>query len=72
MVIKERAVITWLLNTDMKQPPNNLVIAPVEYPLNASILNDNLIELDYIRQKAPEWGLPELLMPTFVEVMKKS
>ncbi len=72
MLIKERAIITWLLNPDMKQAPPNLVIAPVSHSINTSILGNNLIVLDNIRKQAPEWGLPELLMPTFEEVMHKS
>lgn len=72
MIIKERAIITWLLNHDMKQAPKNLVIAPAFHPINQSILGNHLIELDKIRKQAPEWGLPELLMPSFEEVMYKS
>ena len=72
MLIKERAIITWLLNPDIKQAPNNLVIAPVSLPINTAILRNNLLELDKIRKQAPDWGLPELLMPSFEEVMHKS
>ena len=72
MLIKERAIITWLLNPDIKQSPNNLVIAPVSLPINTAILSNNLLELDKIRKQAPDWGLPELLMPSFEEVMHKS
>lgn len=72
MLIKERSIITWLLNPDMKQTPANLVIAPVSHSVNQSILGNNLIELDNIRKQAPDWGLPELLMPSFEEVMYKS
>ncbi len=72
MIIKERAIITWLLNPNTKQAPVNLVIAPVSIPINTSILGNNLIELDKIRRQAPDWGLPELLMPSFEEVMLKS
>lgn len=72
MIIKERSIISWLLNPDMKLVPKNLVIAPVSHPINQSILRNNLIELDNIRKQAPDWGLPELLMPSFEEVMYKS
>lgn len=72
MLIKERPIITWLLNPNMKLAPKNLVIAPVSHFINQSILGNNLIELDNIRKQAPDWGLPELLMPSFEEVMYKS
>ena len=72
MLIKKRAIITWLLNPDLKQAPPDLVIAPTSHSLNSSILGNNLIELNNIRQKAPEWGLPELLMTSFEKVMYKS
>ena len=72
MLIKERSIITWLLNPNLKQAPENLVIAPVSNPINQSILGNSLIELDKIRRQTPEWGLPELLMPSFEEVMYKS
>lgn len=72
MLIKKRAIITWLLDPDMKPAPNNLVIASVSFPINTTILSHNLLELDKIRKQAPKWGLPELLMPSFEEVMNKS
>lgn len=48
------------------------MIAPVSNPINQSILGNSLIELDKIRKQTPEWGLPELLMPSFEEIMYKS
>lgn len=72
MLIKERAIITWLLNPDIKQPPKNLVLSSVQNPYNSVILNNALSELDNIRKQEPEWGLPELLMPSFESVMYKS
>ncbi len=72
MLIKERSIITWLLHPDLKQALENLVIAPVSNPINQSILLHSFIELDKIRKQTPEWGLPELLMPSFGEVMYKS
>ena len=48
------------------------MIAPVSNPINQSILLHSFIELDKIRKQTPEWGLPELLMPSFGEVMYKS
>lgn len=36
------------------------------------ILNDELKNLKYIREHRPDWGLPELIMPSFESVMEKS
>ena len=72
MLIKERAIITWPLNPNITQAPNNLVIAPVSLPINTAILSNNLLELDKKRKQVPNGGLPELLMPSFEEVMHKS
>lgn len=72
MLIKERSIITWLLNPDMKQSPKKMVLSSVQNPINSVILNNALSELDNIRKKSPDWGLPELLMPSFEEVMYKS
>lgn len=72
MLIKERAIITWLLDADMKQAPANLVFAPTSQPITTFALGNNMMALDNIRKQAPDWGLPQLLMPSFEEVMYKS
>ena len=72
MLIKERSVITWLMNSDSNVLPNGILLAGVANPINHQLLNDHLAELNNIRIQEPEWGLPELLMPSFEEVMKKN
>lgn len=72
MVIKERPVITWLLNPKNNKAASNITISQVSNPLNRSLLVSYLEHLAEIRIYKPNWGLPELVMPSFEEVMKKS
>lgn len=72
MLIKERPIITWLLSPNDNQPPKDIVISNVSNPINYGLLNADLAQLDQIRRERPNWGLPELLMPSFEEVMRKS
>lgn len=72
MFIKERSIITWLLNSETTQPPTNIVISNVSFPINHSILLSHLNQLGKIRLERPNWGLPELIMPSFEDVMHKS
>lgn len=72
MLIKERPIITWLLNPQKTQPLTDIVISKVSNPINQSILLSDLEQLAQIRLEQPEWGLPELIMPSFEEVMRKS
>lgn len=72
MLIKERPIITWLLDPDSNKLPDGILLARSADPINHQLLNLHLEELNNIRIQEPEWGLPELLMPSFEEVMKKS
>ena len=72
MVIKERPIITWLLNPDNKSAISDIVISQVSNPLNHGLLLSYLENLASIREHKPNWGLPELVMPSFEEVMRKS
>lgn len=72
MLIKERPIITWLLDPDSNKLPDGILLARSANPINHQLLNLHLEKLNNIRIQEPEWGLPELLMPSFEEVMKKS
>ncbi len=72
MVIKERPVITWLLNPDNKTAISDIVISKVSNPPNHGLLLYYLENLASIREQKPNWGLPELVMPSFEDVMRKS
>ncbi len=72
MIIKERPIITWLLNPNDSKSGYDIVISNVSNPINHGLLLSNLDRLGQIRIEKPNWGLPELIMPSFEEVMKKS
>lgn len=72
MIIKKRPIITWLLNPADSTAINDIVISDVSNPINQRILYSNFLKLANIRSESTEWGLPELLMPSFEDVMRKS
>lgn len=72
MIIKKRPVITWLLNPDTPGFQEGLTFAAPKNYVNYEILNEELKWLKDIREMKPVWGLPELVMPSFERVMKKS
>ncbi len=72
MIIKKRPIITWLLSQDDNPPLTNIFISNVSNPINYGLLNSDLVELSRVRLEKPNWGLPELLMPSFEDVMRKS
>ncbi len=72
MVIKKRPVITWLLNPETPEFHEGLTIIEPSNLENYNILNEDLNYLKVVRTRKPEWGLPELVMPSFKRVMEKS
>lgn len=72
MIIKERPIITWLLNPNDTKAANNITIAPVSIPINRDILFSHLGQLNNLRAENLNWGLPELVMSSFEDVMIKS
>ena len=72
MLITERPIITWLLNPNYTKAANNITIAPVSIPINRDILDSQLGQLNNLRASGFDWGLPELVMPSFEAVMVKS
>lgn len=47
-------------------------LSAVDNPINTLLLHYDFAHLDNIRLQKPEWGLPELLMPSFEDVMMRS
>ncbi len=72
MIIKERPIITWLLNPDGLDENKNLVKAQLSNKANEDALNEELVYLNEIRKGKPNFGLPELVMPSFEHIMEKS
>lgn len=72
MIIKKRPVITWLLNPEMPGFHKDLRFVRPRNNVNSEILNDELERLKNIRAMKPDWGLPELVMPSFERIMEKN
>lgn len=72
MIIKERPLITWLLNPTETMAANDIVVPNVSVPINRELLFSYLEQLNNIRSQCPDWGLPELVMPSFEDIMLKS
>ena len=73
MVIRKQPVISWLLG-DRSMLDKGLVGLPlVENKIHYAYLHNSLNRLREIAEEySPQWGLPELVMPSFEEVMHKS
>lgn len=72
MVIKKQPVISWLLGGDPKDFIGRVGVAGTPIPSHFGYLSNGFNHLAEVQQTNPEWGLPELVMPSFEEVMKKS
>ena len=72
MRIKKQEIISWLL--DMKHIPDKkkMGVPLLSNPAHYLYLNDAFLFLMEIRDENPNWGLPELIMPSFEKVMSKS
>lgn len=72
MIIRKRPIISWLLNADDTKYDYKLGVPMLENKLHLCFLHNSLQTLTKVNESRPKWGLPELLMPSFEEVMKKS
>lgn len=72
MVIKKQPILSWLLGSDPKDFIGKVGIAGTQNPTHFGYLNNGFHFLSEVQESKPDWGLPELVMPSFEEVMKKS
>lgn len=72
MIIKECPVITWLLNPEIPGFHPGLVLAKPKLMITYELLKTDLEQLKTVRELKPDWGLPELVMPSFKKVVEKS
>lgn len=72
MVIKKQPVISWLLAGNPKDFFGKVGVAGTPAPNHYGYLSNGFNHLTEVQQNKPRWGLPELVMPSFMEVMKKS
>lgn len=71
MVIKKQAVISWLLDDSFTEI-DKLGIPITPNKEHFGYLSNGFNHLAKVLEMHPNWGLPELLMPSFEAVMKKS
>lgn len=72
MIIRKQPIITCLLDKTYTFNPNKIAICQMGYPLHTKYLCDAMSRIVDIREQSPNWGLPELLMPSFEQAMQKS
>lgn len=73
MKIKKQPIISWLLDDNYKPNKDFEITVPlISNTTHVGYLSNGIKWLDEIRQNKPNFGLPELLMPSFEKVMQKS
>ena len=68
MIIRKRPIVSWLLN---HEDENKLEI-PINNKIHFKYLFKGMEFLSDVCGTKPDWGLPELIMPSFEKVMEKS
>lgn len=72
MVIRKQHIISWLLESSYNFDPNKITISNTDNQTHIKYLQNGIKWLNEVREYSPNWGLPELLMPSFEKVMKES
>ena len=72
MIIRKQPVISWLLNDDYVVDERTLGVPGVKNIEHFMYLYNGFTHLAEARKTKPNWGLPELIMPSFEKVMSKS
>ena len=73
MIIKKRPVISWLLNDKDTENSKRLAVPYLANREHWEYLSNGMYLLAKIHDESnPNWGLPEIIMPSYEEVMKKS
>ena len=72
MVIRKRAIISWLLDENGQHYIDDIGIPMADNKIHFQYLYNGLETLANACTFKPDWGLPVLIMPSFEEVMGKS
>lgn len=72
MVIRKQAIISWLLDKKNVIDEYSIGAPMTENKIHFGYLYNGMNHLAKVRQNNPDWGLPELLMPSFEKMMEKS
>ena len=72
MKIKKQPIISWLLDSRNTEDEKKRGIPILNNKEHFAYLNCALDQLADVRDMGQEWGLPEIIMPSFEKVMEKS
>jgi hypothetical protein len=72
MVIRKQHVISWLLEENFVFDPRKITVPQTSNDRHIGYLRNGIKWLGHIVEARIDWGLPELLMPSFEKVMQKS
>ena len=72
MVIRKQPIISWLLDVNNTTDMDKLVLPIIEDKQHLGYLYNGMNFLVEVCKSEPDWGLPELLMPSFEKVMERS
>ena len=72
MIIRKQPVISWLLTDDYVVDERTLGVPVIKNIEHFMYLYNGFTHLAGAREAKPNWGLPELIMPSFEKVMSKS
>lgn len=72
MVIRKQPIISWLLEENYAFNPSRITILQTSNIQHIGYLMNGITWLGELVKNKPDWGLPELLMPSFEKVMQKS
>lgn len=73
MKIKKQPVISWLLDYNYKPTMKwEITVPKICNTTHLGYLSNGIKWLAEVRENNPNWGVPELLMPSFEKVMQKS
>jgi len=72
MVIHKQPIISWLLDENYTEGEDKVGIPMLANKQHFGYLANGMNFLHIARDGKPNWGLPELIMPSFEAIMKKS
>ena len=72
MIIRKQPIISWLLDNNSTADETHLGVPTLYNKEHFGYLYNGMQHLADVRDTFPDWGLPELVMPSFEKVMKKS
>lgn len=72
MIIRKRPIISWLLDNNNTADEEHLGVPMLNNREHFGYLYNGMQHLAGVRDTSPDWGLPELVMPSFEKVMEKS